>query len=290
MDRPLISIIIPTTAESERQDSLERAINTVLNQKSAVELIVVANGNRCDNALLKRLSSDVRIRLIRQENGHVSKARFAGLKAAAGEFFGFLDDDDELMENALSLRLAFLLEHPEVDCLVTNGLLVTKEETPLVTDGLAEKIQKNRAISLLESNWFASAAPLFRKATVPQELFDMDLRYFEWTYLFFNLLENNISIEYLHVPTYRIHIGQELSASKTDAYLLSYPDFLRELSTLVSEPQIKQVIRKKYHNALNTVANHYLAKGQRGFAMINHFKCLLNGGWRYIFFTRKLIS
>ena len=166
-DRTLVSIIIPTTAESARKQSLERAVQNVLTQNAvAVELIVVVNGDRYDSELVEQLANNPQLQLIRLERPRVSHARLVGLKASKGQFFCFLDDDDELLKGALHTRLSYLTQNPSVDCLVTNGYLCNDIATPFVSEALKASINRNLAISMLESNWFASAAPLFRRSTV----------------------------------------------------------------------------------------------------------------------------
>ena len=58
------------------------------------------------------------MRYIRQENAERAAARNAGIAVAQGEFVAFLDADDVVPPNKLSLQSGYLLEHPDVVCVL----------------------------------------------------------------------------------------------------------------------------------------------------------------------------
>ena len=96
------SIIIPVY---NKQDSLERCINSVLSQDySDYELILINDGStdECLEICKRYQKNDNRIAVIDEENKGVSFARNQGLKRATGEYVLFCDADDELCENALT--------------------------------------------------------------------------------------------------------------------------------------------------------------------------------------------
>jgi hypothetical protein len=202
---PKVSIVIPTSAASGRRAMLDRAIASVDAQDCPTEIVVVPNGAAVDAQTLRDLEADRRVtRVLRLDEANVSVARYAGLGVATGEYFGFLDDDDELLPGALSTRLA--LFGPDRDVVATNGYVVEagRDEAILVPLNLAPNAALD--LSFLEFNWFQSLASLFRTSTVPRNLFDMRLRYFEWSHLFFRLLEAGVRIHYdpsLNVPQAR---------------------------------------------------------------------------------------
>ncbi len=101
-----VSIIIPTTCLAQRASLLRRAIDGVLSQAGVyLELIVVVNGTCFDQTLYSALRTDERFQVLYLPEGNVSAARSAGLRAAQGEFYGFLDDDDEYLPGALFTRV-----------------------------------------------------------------------------------------------------------------------------------------------------------------------------------------
>ena len=92
---PTISVILPTYNPDPAR--LRRMTDSVLAQSFRdFELIIVDDGSREElRGEIERIAAlDSRIRLLRQENGGVSRARNNGISAAAGEYLAFVDDDD----------------------------------------------------------------------------------------------------------------------------------------------------------------------------------------------------
>ena len=108
-----ITVVIPTY---NRPDTLDRAINSVLNQSvKDVEVIVVddnnpdTEGRALTEAKMSVFSNNTRVRYIRHEhNKNGSAARNTGARAALGEWIAFLDDDDEFLPMKLELQLKTL--------------------------------------------------------------------------------------------------------------------------------------------------------------------------------------
>ena len=102
MNIPTFSIIIPLY-NKERQ--IARTLDSVLAQTiTDYEVIIVDDGSRDNGSeIVKDYSTkDSRVRYIYKENGGVSSARNRGIKEAKGEWFVFLDADDEMLPTALS--------------------------------------------------------------------------------------------------------------------------------------------------------------------------------------------
>lgn len=89
-----ISVIVPVY---NAQNSLDRCIQSLLNQTyTNIEILLVNDGSR-DNSLeicQRYAQMDPRIVVLDKPNGGVSSARNAGLDAAKGEFVMFCDSDD----------------------------------------------------------------------------------------------------------------------------------------------------------------------------------------------------
>ena len=89
-----VSIIIPVY---NAEKYIDRCIHSLINQTlREIEIIIVNDGST--DASLKIVSSlaikDERIKIIDKRNGGVGAARNSGIKAAKGEFIGFVDADD----------------------------------------------------------------------------------------------------------------------------------------------------------------------------------------------------
>jgi glycosyltransferase involved in cell wall biosynthesis len=101
--RPFISVIMPVFNGAA---TLDRAIRSVQFQTfSGWELIAVDDCSTDDSmAILQRWAErDGRIRIERlDENRGVSAARNAAIRAARGEFVGYLDQDDEYYTDHLA--------------------------------------------------------------------------------------------------------------------------------------------------------------------------------------------
>jgi glycosyltransferase involved in cell wall biosynthesis len=112
---PQISVILPVfNAES----TLNRAINSVLNQTSGEFELIIIDNNSTDNSLnIARIASekDARIRVFKESRQGVVHAFNKGLKNAFAPFIARMDADDEMISRRLRLQVDFLQNNPDVD-------------------------------------------------------------------------------------------------------------------------------------------------------------------------------
>ncbi len=107
MDNPLISIIIPVY---NGESTIERAINSALNQTYRNIEVLVIDDKSTDNTLevISKIR-DKRLRILKHsENKSGSAARNTGIRNAKGEYIAFLDDDDEALPNRIELQFNML--------------------------------------------------------------------------------------------------------------------------------------------------------------------------------------
>ena len=102
---PKVSIIVPVW---NKEKTIERTINSLLNQTiEQIEIILVNDGSK-DNSkiILNKYQNKYpeKIKVINKENGGLSSARNAGIKKATGEYITFLDAGDYLDINLLKKR------------------------------------------------------------------------------------------------------------------------------------------------------------------------------------------
>lgn len=104
------SIIIPLF---NKEDYIERTINSILNQSyKNYEIIVIDDGSTDSSRKIVNKFSNEIIKYYYQSNSGVSSARNTGAKNAKYEYIVFLDSDDTWSENFLE-ELAFLIfQHP----------------------------------------------------------------------------------------------------------------------------------------------------------------------------------
>ena len=107
-----ISVIIPTY---NRSATLERAIQSVLNQSfPALEIIVVDDASTDNTSeILEKYSEKIHL-IINQRNSGVSFSRNAGIQKARGEWIAFLDSDDQWEPSKLEKQKQFHRTHPEI--------------------------------------------------------------------------------------------------------------------------------------------------------------------------------
>lgn len=99
----LISVIVPVY---NVENYLDRCVSSILNQEEKnFEILLIddgstdGSGEKCDNWSRK----DARIRVFHKKNGGVSSARNIGLDNARGEWVAFIDADDEVSPQYLSI-------------------------------------------------------------------------------------------------------------------------------------------------------------------------------------------
>lgn len=111
VDSPLVSVILPTR---NRREFLAEAVESVLRQKyTNFELIVIDGGSSDGTRSLLESMQDDRLRVIRRERAHgLSNARNVALEAAKGRYLVFLDDDDQLFEDAIGRLVETIQDRP----------------------------------------------------------------------------------------------------------------------------------------------------------------------------------
>ncbi len=112
----LFSIIIPIY---NAECYLRLCLESIIAQKiEDFELLLVNDGSK-DNSLEicnEYASKDKRIRVFDKPNGGVCSARNLGLDNATGEYVMFVDADDWLVPNALSVCMPYVPEYDIVKC------------------------------------------------------------------------------------------------------------------------------------------------------------------------------
>jgi glycosyltransferase involved in cell wall biosynthesis len=110
------------------------------------ECIIVNDGSPDNTAEVAehRTRKDARFRYVEQSNGGLSSARNAGLREARGEFVHFLDADDFVSPEFLSVALKALKEEPTAALAFAGWVLVDETGSPLSQD----------EVPLIAGDWF----------------------------------------------------------------------------------------------------------------------------------------
>jgi hypothetical protein len=135
---PLVSVVLTTF---NRSRLLSRSIDSVLAQTfTDFQLIVVDDCSTDDTQQVLAGIDDTRLSVIRHErNRGLSEARNSGVRAAAGTFVAFHDDDDEWLPQKLAVEVAALSGQPDPGhvCLYSQVL---------VDDGISADVRPRRGL------------------------------------------------------------------------------------------------------------------------------------------------
>jgi glycosyltransferase involved in cell wall biosynthesis len=114
MTRPLVSAIMPVY---NGEAFLQAALESLLAQEYDPYEIVVCDDGSTDGTpeILARTPG---IRVLRQENQGAATARNAAIAASRGEFVATFDADDTWPANRLALQAEYLVDHPELGCVL----------------------------------------------------------------------------------------------------------------------------------------------------------------------------
>ena len=110
MNKPTVSLIIATY---NRRSRIARSVESVLCQTNPPDEIIVINDGSNDNTSDFIRQTYRTVKLFQIPNSGVSTARNTGAKLAQGSILIFLDDDDEMLPNAVESLTRLLGEFPE---------------------------------------------------------------------------------------------------------------------------------------------------------------------------------
>lgn len=176
----MFSVIIPLY---NKQSSVDKTIRSVLAQSCQDFEVIVVDDGSTDNSVDVVLNiQDPRINIIRQGNGGPSKARNNGVMHAKGDWILFLDADDELLPDALTIFSNLIYKYPSEKCFAGNHYRVYNGKKTLYSVFYKEKIIKNPlwAINFRLLNTRAGAA-VVHKSVVNEFMYAEYLKRYEDT-------------------------------------------------------------------------------------------------------------
>lgn len=263
----LISIITPVY-NSEKY--LHRCIKSVINQDyKKIEMIIIDDGSTdksgkiCDEYRL----SDKRVKVIHTKNKGPSAARNTGIENSKGEFIFFVDSDDSLEKDSLSLLIKSYNQH-KADIIVgdfkkikddvsesghsrffSGSKILTKQE---ILDYIKLYLKKPNRFPLFGYSW----GRLFRSSIIKKNniSFDPDLRTHEDVAFNFIYLKYTNEIFFLKKAIYNHFIyedytsaGMKISNHPKD--LFGYRKALVNLSEFLKDNYSDAEIRKEIGHA-----------------------------------------
>lgn len=225
----MISIITPAF---NAEYSIEQTIASVQRQsREDWELIIIDDGSTDATRSIAESVSDLRIKVVRQENAGVSAARNAGLRLARGDYVTFLDADDTLPRNSLELRAGLLDREPQID--IVHGavqLLCGDHTLRVVQPDLMSGPLLDRLIRLQE-DVFVGVCYMLRRKKIGQHLFQEKLSHSE-DLIFYLTLAYDANLEYAAVPetVYEYRCSTTSAMSNLDGLEAGYLELLRQVS------------------------------------------------------------
>lgn len=198
---PLVTVII--TCYNQGQ-CLKTAIESVLGQNyESVETIVIDDGST-DNTM--QIAKDYpNVKYIYQSNQGLSSARNTGVDCSSGEYIVFLDADDWLLADAISINSKYLKQNHEA-AFVSGGYITVNNRGQII-GRRATKVENNHYCHLLQKNYIGMhAAVMYRRWIFETFRFDVLLKACEDYDLFLKVSRKNpISHHTEFIAAYHIH-------------------------------------------------------------------------------------
>ena len=265
-DHPRISIITPVYNASAY---LSDTISSVLKQSFTDYEWIVCDDGSTDASyqmLLEQESAfNGRLKLLTQENQGVSSARNSCLAASEGDYLMFLDADDCLHDDALSV-LCSQMDSSNADVGIygwyihQSGDLFSyqfeEKETGADNEGIYEMILKDPYLCGGGYPW----NKIWRRSAVSFPLFREDLHHFEdklWTLQCFDLLRNP-RVYFIDQPLYHYYIRDtSLSHNMTEEGFLQLAEYT--LDSLEAMRNYIEMVHPQALDAMNELTREKLA-------------------------------
>jgi glycosyltransferase involved in cell wall biosynthesis len=158
----LVSVIIPCY---NRASIIERCIESVKSQKGNfdIEILVVDDGST-DNTkdIIKKFKNVQYIKI--EHSGGPSKPRNIGMQEASGEYFAFIDSDDEWAPDKIQKQIS-IIEKYNCDIVYTDAYYITESNKVIKERMLPRGIAKSGLIfnDLVFSNFIPLSSVLMKK-------------------------------------------------------------------------------------------------------------------------------
>ena len=121
----MISIIIPLY---NKQDYIRATLDSIFSQSFVdFEVIVVNDGSTDESLSIVNSYHDKRLHVFDKENGGVSRARNYGYEKSKGDWVMFLDADDTITPNCLSVLYQLMVDFPSSTLVCANYNIILEK-------------------------------------------------------------------------------------------------------------------------------------------------------------------
>ncbi len=258
-----------------------RAIDSIICQTyTAWKLIIVDDGSTDNTASIINSYNDKRIRYIHQNAFGVSSARNKGIENACGKYIVFLDADDTLVPESLSVRVKDMNNHnakmgwySHIQCLAdgTKTLCCSDDfsiETAVDFLSRAKNFQAGRTTGL-EYVW----DKIFDLDTIKKKSICFDItmdRFEDWRFVLSFLSANcNVYVSPVSCMIYNIHT-ESVSHSKDDFLYEKTERYWKILYKHLIDNNIQDqaVWEGFYHGYLNKIIGIFLGSDDKEKAIL----------------------
>jgi len=177
MNKPLISVVIPLY---NKEKTIVSTLQSVLQQKGCEYEVVVVDDGSIDKSI-EQVSTiqDDRVRFFSKPNGGPGSARNEGAKMAQGEWIVFLDADDELLPDALSVFAHAISSHENVDIFDANKYIIMGDNKTLAYHPLEGNVKNPLKACFFSKILPGNGSSAFRRSFFLEHSYDERIRRFE---------------------------------------------------------------------------------------------------------------
>lgn len=220
MEEILVSVIIPTYS---RNEMLERAINSVLNQSyNNIEILVIDDNDpeseyRRKNEVIMKKYINNNVKYIKNErNLGGALSRNVGILNSKGEIVSFLDDDDEYYKDRIKKQVEVFNNSTDEKLALVYGMCEIVDEVHDKSKIFGNKYKGNCLYELLKIDCIAATSQWAckREALLKVGMFS-DVPAKQDSMLMLKLFELNYKIDYIDEPLskFYVHDGIRISNS-----------------------------------------------------------------------------
>ena len=185
-------------------------------------------------------------------------------------------------------KLDYFRAHPDVDVLVTDGLLVSGQSTRKIFPPKAERCD-DFVETMMQVGWSACSFTL-RREQIDLAVFDTELRHLEWTLMALKLARHH-KVGFLDEPAYRYYSDTPDSLSKSAAHAVTAPEIWRRLLDEYAGTRYEAAMRRRHGIECHNASWEHARQGNLREAWRLHLRSLAApGGLRsYLTYSRKLL-
>ena len=237
MNKDRISVIIPTY---NNENSIEKCLNSVLNQSyKEIDIIVINDGNTDETEKILTKYKD-RVQIYKKQNEGPASARNLGLEKCNTKYLFFVDADDYLENDAIEILYNKLIE-TNSDIVIGN-IEDSDEKDRTIQDDKYEYIF-NQKIKYFMVQW---------NKLMKKELFD-GLKYpnvhiAEDEYMIYHILEKTKKITFVSKKTYNYCNNPNGITSKRLNYYQEILNVFKERYLFFKNTKYKKIFYKLYIN------------------------------------------